>query len=195
MSVETKKIVVGISGASGAIYGQRLVDLLEKSECRVHVIVTKLGRQILKDELGVTELTVEGLLGRGSNLIQFHENEEMLSPPASGSFPVDGMAICPCSSHSVAAIAAGLADTLLLRAAYVNLKQRRRLILVHREMPVTAIDLANMQRIAQAGGIICPASPAFYAEPETIHDLVDSVVGRVLELQGVDHDLPIRWNP
>ena len=195
MSVETKKIVVGISGASGAIYGQRLVDLLEKSECRVHVIVTKLGRQILKDELGVTELTVEGLLGRGSNLVQFHENEEMLSPPASGSFPVDGMAICPCSSHSVAAIAAGLADTLLLRAAYVNLKQRRRLILVHREMPVTAIDLANMQRIAQAGGIICPASPAFYAEPETIHDLVDSVVGRVLELQGVDHDLPIRWNP
>ena len=195
MSVETKKIVVGISGASGAIYGQRLVDLLEKAQCRVHVIVTKLGRQILMDELGVTELTVEGLLGRGSNLLEFHENEEMLSPPASGSFPVDGMAICPCSSHSGSAIAAGLADTLLLRAAYVNLKQRRRLILVHREIPVTAIDLENMLRIAQAGGIICPASPAFYMEPETIHDLVDSVVGRVLELLGVDHDLPIRWNP
>jgi len=195
MSVETKKIVVGISGASGAIYGQRLVDLLEKAECRVYVIVTKLGEQILLDELGVTELTVEGVLGRGSNLVEFHANKDMMSPLASGSFPVDGMAICPCSSHSVAAISAGLADTLLLRAAYVNLKQRRQLILVPREIPVTTIDLENMHRIAQAGGIICPASPAFYAEPETIHDLVDSVVGRVLELLGEDHDLPIRWNP
>ena len=195
MSMEPKRIIAGISGASGAMYGQRLVDLLEKAECQVHVIVTKLGRQILLDELSVTELTVEGLLGRGSNLVQFHENEDMMSSLASGSFPGDGMAICPCSSHSVAAIAAGLADTLLLRAAYVNLKQRRRLVLVHREMPVTAIDLENMKRIAQAGGIICPASPAFYAEPETIHDLVDSVVGRVLDLLGVDHDLPIRWNP
>jgi flavin prenyltransferase len=195
MSVEAKKIVVGISGASGAIYGRRLVDLLEKAECRVHVIVTKLGRQILQDEQGVTELTVEDLLGRGSTLVEFYENEDLMSPLASGSFPVDGMVVCPCSSHSVASIAAGLADTLLLRAAYVNLKQRRRLILVHREIPVTAIDLENMKQIAQAGGIICPASPAFYAEPETIHDLADSVVGRVLELLGVDHDLPIRWNP
>jgi 4-hydroxy-3-polyprenylbenzoate decarboxylase len=195
MSMETKRIILGISGASGAIYGQRLVDLLEKAECRVHVIVTKLGAQILQDERGVTELTVEGLLGRGSNLVQFHENEDLMSPLASGSYPVDGMVICPCSSHSVAAIAAGLADTLLLRAAYVNLKQRRRLILVHREIPVTTIDLENMKRIAQAGGVICPASPAFYAEPETIHDLVDSVAGRVLDLLEVDHDLPIRWNP
>lgn len=195
MGVESKRIIVGISGASGAIYGQRLVDLLEQAACRVHVIVTKLGRQILLDEQGVTQLTVEGLIGRGSTLVQFHENEELMSSLASGSFPVDGMVICPCSSHSVAAIAAGLADTLMLRAAYVTIKQRRRLILVHREIPVTVIDLENMKRIAQAGGIICPASPAFYTEPETVHDLVDSVVGRVLDLLGVDHDLPIRWNP
>ena len=195
MSVKPKKIIVGISGASGAIYGQRLVDLLEKAECRVHLIVTKPGRQILLDELGVTELTVDRLLGRGSNLVELHDNDEMICSLASGSFPVDAMAICPCSSHSVAAIAAGLADTLLLRAAYVNLKQRRRLILVHREMPLTAMDLENMQRIVHAGGIICPASPAFYLTPQTISDLVDSVLGRVLDLLGVDHDLPIRWNP
>jgi len=107
----------------------------------------------------------------------------------------DGMAICPCSSDSVAAVAAGSADTLLLRSAYVTLKQRRPLVIVHREMPLTAIDIENMARLTRAGAIICPASPPFYMQPKTIDDLVDTVVARVLDLLGVEHDLKMRWQP
>ena len=190
-----KKIILAFIGASGAIYGQRLLDLLEQTHCQVHVIVTKYAQQILVDEMGITELTAEAFLGRNSDQLSFHDNNDMFSLLASGSFPVDAMVVCPCSSHSVSSIAAGQAETLLLRSAYVCLKQRRPLILVHREIPLTSIDLENMLKITQAGGIICPASPAFYNEPETINNLVDTVVGRVLDLLGIEHDLPIRWNP
>jgi 4-hydroxy-3-polyprenylbenzoate decarboxylase len=168
---------------------------LDESECQVHVIVTSVGRQLLLEELSITDLTADSIIGRASNNLHFPDNDDLFSPLASGSFAIDGMVICPCSSHSLAAIAAGLGDTLLLRSAYVNLKQKRPLILVHRENPLTAIDLENMLRITRAGGIICPASPAFYMEPETTSDLVDSVVGRVLDLVGVEHNLPIRWSP
>jgi 4-hydroxy-3-polyprenylbenzoate decarboxylase len=119
----------------------------------------------------------------------------MFSPIASGSFLADAMIICPCSSHNIAAVAAGLADTLLLRSAYVSLKQRRPLILVHREMPLTAIDCENMLKLSHAGAVICPAAPAFYMKPKTIDDLIDSVLGRVLDLIGIKHDLPVRWSP
>jgi len=190
-----RKIVLGISGASGVIYGQRLLDELEKAGCELHIIITELAQQILMDELGIMEQSADALLGRASERLSFHKNSDMFSPLASGSFPVDAMVVCPCSSHSVSSIAAGLADTLLLRSAYVSLKQNRSLILVHREMPLTAIDLENMLKITRIGGIICPASPAFYNEPETVNNLVDTVVGRVLDLLGVDHDLPIRWSP
>ncbi len=105
------------------------------------------------------------------------------------------MVICPCSSHSLNAVAAGLADNLLLRSAYVTLKQKRPLILVHRETPLTAADLESMLKITHTGGIICPAAPAFYAQPQTINDLVDFLVARVLDLLGVPHDLPTRWSP
>ncbi len=190
-----KKIILAISGASGAVYGRRLLDLLDRACCQVHIIVTPFGQRILADEQGVVELTAQALIGRtGGNLI-FHEHGDMFSPLASGSFPVDAMVVCPCSSHSLSSIAAGLADTLLLRSAYVSLKQQRPLILVHRETPLTAIDLENMLKITRTGGTICPASPAFYNGPETINSLVDTVVGRVLDLLGIDHDLPIRWSP
>jgi len=195
MSENSKKIVLGISGASGVIYAQRLLDLLEKAHCQVHVIVTELARQILIDELAITELAAETILGRNSDNLIFHENNNLYSPPSSGSFITDGMVVCPCSSHSVASIAGGRADNLLLRSAYVTLKQRRPLILVHREIPLTTIDLENMLAITRSGGIICPASPNFYMEPETVIDLVDSVVGRILDLLHIDHDLPIRWSP
>jgi len=190
-----RKIVLGMSGASGAIYGQRLLDELEKAGCEIHIVITKLAQQILMDELGIMEPKAEAFLGRASGSLSFHKNEDLFSPLASGSFPVDAMVVCPCSSHSVSSVAAGLADTLLLRCAYVSLKQNRPLILVHREMPLTAIDLENMLKITRVGGIICPASPAFYNEPETVNNLVDTVVGRVLDLLGIDHDLPIRWSP
>lgn len=194
MNERPQTIAVGISGASGVIYAQRLLDLLEKAGCTIHVIITQLAGQLLIEELGITQRNVSSLLGRESERVMLHDNQNLFSPLASGSYPVDAMVVCPCSSHSVAAMAAGLADTLLLRAAYVSLKQRRPLILVHREAPLTAMDLDNMRKITQAGGIICPASPAFYMAPETILDLVDSVVGRVLDLLHVEHDLPIRWS-
>jgi len=189
-----KTLILGISGASGAIYGRRLLDLLEQSACQVHVIMTPLARQILQDELGITETTPSALLGRDTPRVVVHENNNLYNPLASGSFPLDAMIVCPCSSHSVASIAAGLADTLLLRSAYVTLKQRRRLILVPREMPLTSGDLENMLRISRMGGIICPASPNFYCDPQTIHQVVDTVVGRILELLNLEHGLPIRWN-
>ncbi len=194
MNEKPRTIIVGISGASGVIYARRLLDLLEKAGCKIHVIITPVAEQLLVEEMGITERTVTILLGRESEKLTFHNHKDLFSPLASGSYPVDAMVVCPCSSHSVAAIAAGLADTLLLRAAYVSLKQRRPLILVHREAPLTAMDLENMLKITQAGGIICPASPAFYMAPETILDLVDSVVGRVLDLLHIEHDLPIRWS-
>jgi len=105
------------------------------------------------------------------------------------------MVICPCSSNTLAAVAAGTADNLITRAALVTLKEARRLILVPREMPLSTIELANMLRISQSGGIICPACPGFYLQPTTIEELVDFVVGRVLDLLGIRHDLRVRWSP
>ena len=195
MKANPLRIIVGFSGASGAIYGQRLLDLLEQADCQIHLIVTKLAQQILLEELSITELTADALIGRATNLLTVHDNNNMFSPLASGSFGIDAMVICPCTSHSVAALAAGMADSLLLRSAYVTLKQRRPLVLVHRETPLTGVDLENMLKLTHAGAIISPASPAFYMTPQTISDLVDSVAGRILDLLGVDHDLPIRWAP
>ena len=188
-----ESVILGISGASGAIYARRMLELLAGAGVQVHVIVTEPGRAVMSEELGVSEISAEQLIGRSCENLIFHDNGKMHDSLASGSFAVDAMVICPCSSHTVAAIAAGLGDTLLLRAAYVSLKQRRRLVLVHRENPLTAIDLENLLRITRAGGIVSPASPGFYMQPRTIDDLVDSVVGRALDLLNVPHELPIRW--
>jgi flavin prenyltransferase len=187
-------IILGVSGASGAIYAQRLIDLLDKAKCSVHVIVSEMARKILAEELGIFDLNAESLLQRPSDSLAFHDNADLFSPLASGSTPADAMVICPCSSHCVSAIATGRADTLLLRAAYVALKQRRPLILVHREMPLTAIDLRNMLTLTHAGAIICPAAPGFYHNPQSIVELADFVVGRVLDLLKIPHDLNIRWD-
>lgn len=188
-----ENVIVGISGASGSIYGRRLLDLLDRAGCRIDVIITDPAREILAAELNIAEPTGSALLGRRSGNITFHDNDDLSSPLASGSVPAGPMVVCPCSSHTVAAIAAGLANTLLLRAAYVTLKQRRRLVLVHRETPLTAIDLENMLKITRAGGIVCPAAPAFYMNPSSIDDLIDSIVARVLDLIGIEHQLPVRF--
>lgn len=190
-----KRIILGISGASGAAYARRIMELLDTARCQTDVIITEPARHILRTELNISELTAPAFLGRAAPNLTFHDNANLVNPLASGSCPADAMVLCPCSSHTVAAIAAGLADTLLLRSAYVTLKQRRPLILVHRETPLTAIDLENMLKITHAGGTICPAAPAFYMQPKTIDDLIDSIAGRVLDLLGVAHDLPVRWQP
>ncbi len=208
-----KKIVLAVSGASGAIYARRLLEqlLISTSGCQVHIVFTAMARRIMKSEQGVSYQQLQEQINNnkshtsdnngnistindnGRSNIFWYDNDDMFSVLASGSFLTDGMVICPCSSHCLASVAGGMADTLLLRRAYISLKQRERLILVHREMPLSSIDMENMLRISQAGGIICPASPAFYMKPQSINDIVDTVVARVLDLLGVRHNLVVRW--
>ncbi len=192
MSGEGKSIVVGITGASGSIYAQRLIDLLEQSSCQVHVVMSEPGIQVFGHELGIHKPTVNNILGRDSDNVKIHSNSNLFSQIASGSFPIDAMVVCPCSTHTMSSMAAGLADTLLLRSAYVTLKERRTMVVVTRESPITTIDIENMLRLSQNGAIMCPAAPGFYLEPKTIDDLVDFVVARILDILKIKHDFK-RW--
>lgn len=191
--MKRKQIIVGITGASGAEYSRRLIECLCDGGADVHLIVTPLGKRLLHDELGVAEVTAEVLIGRTCEQIIIHSYRDVGSRLGSGSFPTDGMIVCPCSSNTLASIATGLADNLLDRAAAVTLKEVRRLIVVPREMPMSRIDLLNALRLSEAGAIICPASPGFYMLPKTVADLVDFVVGKLLDLVAVPHTLNTRW--
>lgn len=188
-----KRIIVGITGASGAIYAQRLIRCLVESGASVHLIVTPNGRRLLHDELDINDVTDEAIVGHATDRLVIHPYRDVGSVLGSGSFHIDGMIVCPCSGNSLASIAAGLAGNLLDRAAAVTLKERRRLILVPREMPLARIELQNALRLDEAGAIICPASPGFYMRPTEIGDLVDFVVGKLLDLVAVPHQLGTRW--
>ncbi len=191
----SKRIVVGISGASGALYAQRLIRLLIASDVQVHLVVSPLGQRLLHDELGMEGVDLETLGGRACRdlPIRLHHYRDVGAALASGSFCHDGMVIIPCSSNSLSAVGTGSQNNLLHRAAAVTLKERRQLVLVHREMPLSLIDIDNMRRATEAGAVICPANPGFYLLPQNIGDLVDFVVARVLDLIGIDHDLSMRW--
>lgn len=189
----TKRIIVGITGASGAIYARRLVQCLCAGDVNVHLIVTPYGRRLLHDELGLEELSPFSMLGHACDRLVVHKYHDVGCELASGSFQTDGMIICPCSSNTLASVATGLAGNLLDRAAAVTLKEARRLIVVPREMPMGRIDLLNALRLSEAGAIICPASPGFYMGAESVSDLVDFVVGKILDLVRVSHDLDTRW--
>jgi 4-hydroxy-3-polyprenylbenzoate decarboxylase len=188
-----KQIIVGVTGASGAIYARRLIECLCDAGATVHLVVTPNGKRLLSDELGLAEVSVRTLLGRDCDRVIIHPYRDVGSVIGSGSFRTDGMIVCPCSGNTLAAIAAGLAGNLLDRAAAVTLKEGRRLILVPREMPMSRIELQNALRLSEAGAIICPASPGFYMLPTTIEDLVDFVVGKLLDLLDVVHQLNTRW--
>lgn len=188
-----RQIIVAVSGASGAPYARRLLQVLAKTDAHVHLVISPMGRRILADELRLDRVSVETLLGHPAANVTAYRHRDLGARIASGSFLTDAMVICPCSSHTLAAVAGGLGNTLITRAAMVTLKEGRRLIVVPREMPISQIDIANMLRISQAGGIVCPASPGFYLLPETVDQLVDFVVGRVLDLLGVPHTLRTRW--
>ncbi len=188
-----KNIIVGVTGASGAAYARRLIDCLAEAQVHAHCVITPNGRRLFVDELGESDLTPSFFSATFADRVTLHPYRDVGAPIASGSFPTDGMIVCPCSTNTLGAIAAGIGDNLLNRAAAVTLKERRRLILVLREMPLSMIDLENARRIAQAGGIICPASPGFYMMPQTIDDLIDFVVGKLLDLVEVPHRLHTRW--
>ncbi|MEM1354201.1 MAG: UbiX family flavin prenyltransferase [Planctomycetota bacterium] len=191
--------MIAVTGASGAVYAQRLIQLVVAQGIETHLVVSPLGQRLLHDELGLEGLnlcTLAGLPEDGDppdNLI-LHHYRDVGATVASGSFLHDGMIVVPCSSNSLGSIASGTAQNLIHRAAHVALKERRRLILVHREMPLSLIDIRSMQAVTEAGAIVCPAQPGFYMLPQSIEDLVDFVVGRVLDLAGVEHDLDIRWS-
>jgi 4-hydroxy-3-polyprenylbenzoate decarboxylase len=186
---------MAVTGASGAVYARRLARGIVDAGAHLHLVVSPYGQRVFADELGVRRLTLEALLGTEPRSATAYSYRDLGAKIASGSFHTDGMVICPCSSNTLAGVAAGLAGNLVTRAALVTLKEARRLILVTREMPLSQIELANMLRVSQSGGIICPASPAFYLMPSTIDDLVAFVVARVLDLLGLPHALSARWDP
>lgn len=189
----TRRIVVGITGASGAAYSRRLIECLCAANVETHLVVSPFGRRLLHDELGIDEVSAQALLGKPCDRLVVHPYKDVGSILGSGSFLTDGMIVCPCSSNSLASMATGLADNLLDRAAAVTLKELRRLVVVPREMPMSRIDLLNALRLSEAGAVICPASPGFYMMPKELSDLVDFVVGKLLDLVGVTHDLNTCW--
>jgi 4-hydroxy-3-polyprenylbenzoate decarboxylase len=190
-------MIVAITGASGAIYAKRLIETLAAAEVEIFLIVSTIGRRLLHEELGMESggtLDAAALAGRAEHRITVLPYKDVGACVASGSFRCDGMVVVPCSNNKLAEFAHGLGDNLISRAVQVVLKERRRLVIVHREMPVGVIELKNMLELAQAGAIICPANPGFYHLPRTVDDLVNMVVGRVLDLVEVEHQLHARWN-
>jgi 4-hydroxy-3-polyprenylbenzoate decarboxylase len=196
MTVADRPIVVAITGASGAPYAVRLLQQLVERRQRVSLIVSDHGVRLLATEMGIA--SVEALRERvgaepwDAN-IRVYDDRDRGAAPASGSSLSAGMVICPCSMGTISAIAVGASRSLVERAADVALKERRRLIVVPREAPYSAIHLENMLTLTRAGAVVMPASPGFYHRPTSIDDLVDFVVARVLDHLGVDHSLVPRW--
>ncbi len=181
--------IVAITGASGACYGVRLLEVLIQQNLEPYVVVSSAGRQVMSVELGSGDL--KDYLG--STGYREEDVRDLTSPLASGSFQTQGMVVIPCSTGTLGAIAHGVSSNLVHRAAEVSLKERRHLIVVPRETPLSQITLQNMLTLAQAGAHVVPASPGFYHGPSSIQDLVDFVVGRVLDLMKIPHELSKRW--
>ena len=190
-----RPLVMGVTGASGAPYARRLAQCFADQDLQLHLIVSPPAQRIMASELGLAEFALETFLGRPAENVTVHPSHDVGASIASGSFLTAGMVICPCSSHSLAAIANGLGDNLITRAAMVTLKEGRRLVLVPREMPLSGIQIENMLALSRAGAIICPACPGFYTRPTSLDDLIDFVVGRVLDLFELPHNLDTRWPP
>lgn len=191
-----KQIVLAITGASGAPYARRLAQCLAGyDDVHLHLVVSPYGHRILADEAGVKRLSVEEIVGRAARNATLYSHQDTGARLASGSFITHGMVVCPCSSNTLGAIAAGTADNLITRAAMVTMKESRRLILVPREMPLSPVEIEAMHKLARYGVVICPACPGFYMNPTRIEDLVDFVVGRILDLLALPHDLRTRWMP
>jgi 4-hydroxy-3-polyprenylbenzoate decarboxylase len=182
-----KRIIVGISGASGVIYGVRLLKVLAQLGIETHLIITQAAMKTLLIE---TKYRIEELESTASHV---YDVEDIGAPIASGSFKMDGMVIAPCSMKTLSAIANSYSHNLLVRAADVMLKERKRLVLLVREMPLHEGHLELMVKVTKMGGIIMPPVPAFYHLPKTIEDLIDQTVGKVLDLFQIDHHLFERW--
>ena len=181
------RLIVGISGASGAIYGVRALQALRELGVETDLVVTEAALETMRLE---TDFKKSDLVKLATAT---HRLDDITSKIASGSYKTDGMLVIPCSMKTLAGIASGHSDNLLLRAADVTIKERRRLVLVVRETPLSLIHIENMETVTRAGAVILPAMPAFYNRPKTIADLVDQVVGKSLDVLGIEHRLLKRW--
>ncbi|MES2306822.1 MAG: flavin prenyltransferase UbiX [Gemmatimonadota bacterium] len=187
-------LVFAITGASGAPYAVRLLDILARNQVPTDLIVSGHGWRLLETESGIAdEAALRAATGGDWRSITVHPDNDRGAKPASGSYRTQGMIICPCSMGTVAAIAAGTSRSLVERAADVMLKERRKLILVPRETPLSLIHLRNLTTVTEAGAVVIPAAPGFYHRPAAIADLVDFMVQRMLDQLGLDIPLGPRW--
>ncbi|MGD2247842.1 MAG: UbiX family flavin prenyltransferase [Candidatus Methanofastidiosia archaeon] len=178
------KIVIGITGASGAIYGIRLLQILKEE---TFLVVSQQGKKVMAHETGYTH---EDL-----HYDHYYHDDQLDAPLSSGSFLFDAMVVVPCSLSTVSKIATGIADTLITRCASVALKEGRTLIVVPRETPLNTVQLKNMMQLSLQGAAVLPAMPGFYHGPESVQDMVDFMVGKILDQLHIGHDLYNRWNP
>ena len=195
---ERAPIVMGITGASGAPYAVRLLQGLVAAKQKVQLIVSSHGLRLLKTETDIDSLeALRKSVGDDKSwdsLVTVFSNDDRGAPPASGSAPSSGMVVCPCSMGTLSAISIGASRSLIERAADVALKERRKLVLVPRETPLSAIHLQNMLRLTRAGAVVLPAAPGFYGRPKAIAELVDFVVARILDQLEVPHQLGKHWD-
>lgn len=193
------RYVMGITGASGAVYGRRVARALIERGHRVELIISEAGRQVLAHELGLPEAADEGAVVRffsppeGPGRLKLHDNSHLYSEISSGTVSIDGMVIVPCSMDTVSALATGRSENLLERAGDVTLKERRRLVIVPRETPLHSIHLRNLLTLSEAGAHVLPAMPGFYHRPARLDDLIDFIAGKVLNALGLSQDLFTPW--
>lgn len=192
-------VVLAITGASGVVYGTRLLEVLLQSNVDVHLTISDSGRVVIKHELGLdvdlNDFSIRQLIPgipESANLT-YHHNKDFMTPIASGSFVTRGMVVCPCSGGTMSGIATAASRNLIQRAADVHLKERRPLVLVPRETPLSLIQIDNLRTTCAAGATILPASPGFYHGTENVMDLVDFIVARILDHLDIDHQLIRRW--
>jgi flavin prenyltransferase len=183
-----KRLIVGITGATGVIFGVRLLEALKAAGVETHLVLSRWGQRTIEHETGLTSAELE------SRASVVHGSGNMAATISSGSFPTDGMVICPCTMRTVATIAHGNGENLVHRAADVVLKERRRLVIVPRETPLSEIHLENLLKLARMGVSIVPPMPAFYNRPATLDDMIDHIVARVLDQFGIDAVFARRWD-
>ena len=186
-SGEFMKLIVCITGASGVIYAKRLLEVLKDKNINVSLIISNSAKKIIKEELNIDWEELKKLAS------EYYDNDDFFSPIASGSNKFDAVIVIPCSMKTLSAIANGYSANLIVRVCDIALKERRKLIIMPREMPLNSIHLENMLKLSNLGAIIMPPIPAFYNKPKTVDEIVDFVVGRVLDILGIENNLFKRW--
>ncbi len=201
MSETSSPIAIAITGASGMPYALRLIECLVRSERRLYLMYSQAAQVVMRMEAGEelparadqAELALSARFGAGPGQLRVFGRQQWTAPVASGSNPPEAMVVCPCTTGTLASIASGVCQDLIDRAADVMLKEQRKLVLMVRETPFSAIHLEHMLKLARMGAVIMPASPGFYFAPRSVEDLVDFMVGRVLDHLGIEHRLTPRW--